>query len=800
MSDTLEKNKSDMLERLLQQGSKFQKLGQNELAYQAYSILLKVDPQHSDANYNMGLLAINSGKMEAALAFFETALEANADNAFYWVSYIDALCEIGRIEDAEAVYNQAIMNGARGEGFDKLKHRLTSARRESVEIGITSLEEIQQLPNILDALNLDQAIGLAKRKAKEGSPADAQNIYHDILYKFPKNRRAQYGIEALRNGSIKKRASNAQEPPQDQLQAVINLYEQGHFQQALKQVETLAQQFPVSAELCKIKGAIFKALKKFDLSVKFYKMVLDIRPNSYDTFNNIGNVFEAQGEIEKAIEAHSNAIALKPDFFEAYYNLGIGFKKQGKLDKAIEAYIKCLEINPSNAEALYNLGNAFQERGKLDEAIESYSKTLAIKPDFHNAYNNMGNALKKQGNVEKALDVYNKELAVNADSEHAWCNIGVLLYEQGRLQEAVEAYEKALNIWPDSAELYYNMGVTFKKQGKLDKAIEAYNKAIAIKPDYAMAHNNLSFALINSGRLKEGLEESEWRWKLDSNLSDQKHFSQPIWDGKVSLKDKRVLIWCEQGIGDILRCSHLAPLISSQAKHCIFETPQKLIPLLSHSFPKIEIRPDNGSLDSERDDFDFHLPTGDLHKHFLTEITRNSEASAFLIPDPVRINFWKNRLSSLGSGPYVGISWKSSLMSDERLQFYAPISDWAPLLALQNIIFINLQYVHAKDDLVKIKDEFGITVHDFSELDQFNNLADVAALCAALDCVVAIGNSVPMISAGVGTSTKYVIPANSDWDNIIGNPVGPLVDIYRRDKSEPWSNTFGLIAKDIARL
>ena len=37
MSDTLEKNKSDMLERLLKQGLKFQKLGQNELAHQAYS-------------------------------------------------------------------------------------------------------------------------------------------------------------------------------------------------------------------------------------------------------------------------------------------------------------------------------------------------------------------------------------------------------------------------------------------------------------------------------------------------------------------------------------------------------------------------------------------------------------------------------------------------------------------------------------------------------------------------------------------------------------------------------------------
>ena len=427
MPDTLEKSQSDILERLLKQGLKFQKLGQNELAHQAYSVLLEADPHQSDANYNMGLLAINSGKMEAALAFFETALEANADNAFYWVSYIDALCEIGRIEDAEAVYNQAIMNGAKGEGFDKLKHRLTSARRESVEIGITSLEEIQQLPNILDALSLDQAIMLAKRKAKEGSPADAQNIFHDILYKFPNNRRAQYGIKALRNGSIK-HASNAQEPPEDQLQAVFGLYDQGHFQQALKQAETLAQQFPVSADLCNIKGAIFKALKKFDLSVKFYKMALDIRPNSYDTFNNIGNVFEAQGKLEKAIEAYSNALALKPDFSDAYYNLAIVFKKQGKLDEAIEAYIKCLEISPNNVNALYNLGNTFQEQGRLDEAIESYNKALAIKPDFHDVYNNMGNALKKLGKVEMALESYHKELAINVDSQQAWCNIGDLLH------------------------------------------------------------------------------------------------------------------------------------------------------------------------------------------------------------------------------------------------------------------------------------------------------------------------------------------------------------------------------------
>ena len=324
--------------------------------------------------------------------------------------------------------------------------------------------------------------------------------------------------------------------------------------------------------------------------------------------------------------------------------------------------------------------------------------------------------------------------------------------------------------------------------------------AIAIKPDDAEAHHNLSFALLNSGRLKQGLDESEWRWKVNSEVSGERRFLQPVWDGKVSLADKRILVWCEQGIGDIIRCSHLLPSISSQAQHCILECPEKLIPLFSNSFPNVEVRPENRRRDLKRDDFDVHLPTGSLHKLFLTEVIQNTRPSAFLVPDPIRINFWKSRLSSLGSGPYVGISWKSSLMQRERLKFYPPISDWAPLLELENITFINLQYADSKNDLIQMKNAFGVKVHNFDDLDQYNNLADVAALCAALDCVVSISNAVPTISAGVGTPTKYAVPAIYDWNNIIGHPVGPAVDIFKRNRHLPWSNVFGLIADDIAKL
>ena len=42
------------------------------------------------------------------------------------------------------------------------------------------------MPNILDTLKLDQALRLAKKKAKEDQYEEAKHIYQDILKKFPK--------------------------------------------------------------------------------------------------------------------------------------------------------------------------------------------------------------------------------------------------------------------------------------------------------------------------------------------------------------------------------------------------------------------------------------------------------------------------------------------------------------------------------------------------------------------------------------------------------------------------------------
>ena len=342
------------IEQALQKGIAAHKAGKVQDADRLYTAVLKAHPKQPDANHNMGVLAVGVGKLEQALLFFTTALEANSSKAQFWFSYIDALIRLERLADAKAVFDQAKEKGAKGDGFDKLEQRLNVTSGRSVE-SLTDSQEIEQArPNILDTLKLDQAIKLAKKRSKEGSQDEARSIYQDVLVKFPKNKRASDGIQALSGGLVGKE-SKVQDPPKDQQESLVNLYSQRQLQQVLERAEVLLQQFPNSGFLYNISGAVYKGLGKLDASVK----------------------------------AFNRAIVIKPDYTEAYYSMGIALQAQAKLEEAIEAYKKVLSLKPDYAEAYNNLGGTLYEQGKLEEAIDAYKKALSIKPHYADAWNNI---------------------------------------------------------------------------------------------------------------------------------------------------------------------------------------------------------------------------------------------------------------------------------------------------------------------------------------------------------------------------------------------------------------------------
>jgi len=408
-------------------------------------------------------------------------------------------------------------------------------------------------PNVLDSLKLDQATRLAKKKAKEGAPEDSIRIYNDILNRFPKNKRALDGIKSLSDG-FNSNGSKVKEPPQDQQQRLIKLYQQGQLQQALNSAKKLLLQFPNSLMLYNIQGAVNTGLGQLDSAVDSYKQVLKIKPDyaeayynmgnalknkgdleaaidSYkqavkikpdyaDAFNNMGVVLNDKGDIEAAINVYKQALKIKPDSTDAYYNMGMALKKKGDLESAIESFKKALNIKPDFAEAYYNMGNALTDKGDLEAAIESYKQAITIKPDFAEFYNNMGIALKSKGDLGAAIDSYKQAIKFKPDHAIAYNNMGVALGEKGDLDVAIDSFNQALKFNPESAEAHNNRGGALKDKGKLDSAIVSFKRAIKIKPDFAIAYNNMGVALGEKGDLDVAIDSFNQALKINPESAE----------------------------------------------------------------------------------------------------------------------------------------------------------------------------------------------------------------------------------------------------------------------------------------
>jgi tetratricopeptide (TPR) repeat protein/SAM-dependent methyltransferase len=305
------------IEEALQKVVEAHKAGQIQEADRLYTAILQAQPKHPDANHNMGVLAVGVGKVQEALPFFKTALEANPNISQYWLSYIDALINLDLIADAKAVLAEANGKGAKGEAFDQLEQRL----------------------NVPNEVSID--------------------------------------------------------PSKDQLQSLINLYQQGQLQQTLDSAKQLLSQFPNSLTLYNIQGAANSSLGQHNAAIGSYKEALKINPDYADAYNNMGAALKRKGDLEAAIDSYKHALKIKPDYAEAYSNMGlaltgIAFKKpnSGLMEVIISlldqrtfcrptdiasAAISLLKLEPTLKELLemYSLGTLRQSH---QETISTLSE------------------------------------------------------------------------------------------------------------------------------------------------------------------------------------------------------------------------------------------------------------------------------------------------------------------------------------------------------------------------------------------------------------------------------------------
>ena len=428
------------IDQALQQGVEAHKAGQIQEADRLYTSIIQAQPKHPDANHNMGVLSLGVGKVQEALPFFKTALEANPATAQFWLSYINTLIKLDQLVDAKALLDQAKSKGAKGDGFDELEQRLKGVA--GVPVGKAS--KVQQ-----PSQNQQQSVINLYNQGKLQQALEQATV---LLQQFPSSS-SLYNI----SGAVYKGLG--------QLDASVGAYKKAL---SIK---------PDYAEAYYNMGVILKHQGKLEEAIEACNKALVIKPDNAEAYNNMGIALQEQGKLEESIEAYNKALAIKPDYADAYYNMGGTLQEQRKLEDALEAYNKALAIKPDYAEASNNMGGTLKEQGKLEEAIEAYNKALAIKPDYAEAYNNMGVTLQNQGKPEAATEAYNKALAIKPDYAGAHRHLStVTKYNPNdpQINEVDELLQRQNLNKSDRCYLHYTYAKMKEDLGDLSVAFDNY--------------------------------------------------------------------------------------------------------------------------------------------------------------------------------------------------------------------------------------------------------------------------------------------------------------------------------------
>jgi len=428
------------IDQALQQGVEAHKAGQIQEADRLYTSIIQAQPKNPDANHNMGVLSLGVGKVQEALPFFKTALEANPATAQFWLSYINTLIKLDQLVDAKALLDQAKSKGAKGDGFDELEQRLKGVA--GVPVGKAS--KVQQ-----PSQNQQQSVINLYNQGKLQQALEQATV---LLQQFPSSS-SLYNI----SGAVYKGLG--------QLDASVGAYKKAL---SIK---------PDYAEAYYNMGVILKHQGKLEEAIEACNKALVIKPDNAEAYNNMGIALQEQGKLEESIEAYNKALAIKPDYADAYYNMGGTLQEQRKLEDALEAYNKALAIKPDYAEASNNMGGTLKEQGKLEEAIEAYNKALAIKPDYAEAYNNMGVTLQNQGKPEAATEAYNKALAIKPDYAGAHRHLStVTKYNPNdpQINEVDELLQRQNLNKSDRCYLHYTYAKMKEDLGDLSVAFDNY--------------------------------------------------------------------------------------------------------------------------------------------------------------------------------------------------------------------------------------------------------------------------------------------------------------------------------------
>lgn len=442
-----------------------------------------------------------------------------------------------------------------------------------------------------------------------------------------------------------------------------------------------------------------------------------------------------------------------------------------------------------------------QARSALNHNDMAIWATELLKIDGNLSYvwANRGDALLYLGHPLDAILNYNRSLELE-EMAGVYNNKGAAYWEMGKSEDALKWYAKAIELDPDLPQTYMNIGHVHKWVGDDKKAVKAYRQSVKVDPDYADGQMALGMFLLKVGQLKEGWERYEWRWK--SNQITERGLKKPQWKGE-DLTNKSILVYGEQGLGDILQFARYARILAQRYPSCeiTLEGRQALRRLLE-TIPGVNVI----NFGEKVPDVDYVVPMITLGGMFTPSLEQIPAVTNEFTLNQVDVDRWKEKLDQapIPKGFRIGICWagKARLANKMALKIDAlrstTLDAFGPLAKIPGIIWVSLQKDSSADQLKT--PPAGMSIADFSE-----DMYDFYETCCAIencDLVITVDTAVAHAAASIGKETWILGRWDGcwRWHDRERSPWYPSVRYFSQPKPHDWDGLMANVAVELKKL
>jgi tetratricopeptide (TPR) repeat protein len=604
----------------------------------------------------------------------------------------------------------------------------------------------------------------------------------------------------------------------------------GNLKESERLLQAVVRAEPKHIEALNLLGVVLGRLGRNKEAVASYDRAIAIAPQSTEAWYGRGMTLLAAGRPEEAISSFDRVLAGKPDFAQVHLLRAKLLTDLGRHGAALEGIEKLLSMKPDFAEGWLGRSIILTELKRYEDALPAVERALALKSNLIEAWHGRGNVLNTLKRHDEALGAYDNALALNPNFAGAWHGRGIVLDELKRYQEALASYDKALGLVPgfteawlgrgnvlvalnreeealtaldralalnrNLSEAWLGRGNAFTGLARVDDALASYDKAIELDPDFDTAYFNRAREKLLAGRFAEAWTDYERRWGAKDFPSKLPGLNVPAWQGK-DLSGRHLLIYWEQGLGDIIQFVRYLPILAERGCKITFLAPAKLVRLFRRSFPAVNFV---SALQDVRA-IDFQIALMSLPHRLATELSSIPNKVPYLSAEPELATRWREQIGA--DGLKIGIAWQGNPAGKIDEGRSIPAKEFVHLARMPGIRLISLQKHVGLDQLAGLPKD--VRIETFGE--NFDNgpdaFIDAAAVMSGLDLIITSDTSIAHLAGALGRPTWVALKRVPDWRWLLDredSPWYPTMRLFRQPQPGAWNAVFTKIERELRAL